>query len=600
MTQSSIPDLGNIVEMTCAEAFLRAAAACGISVVFDYPGGAQLLLNDNLGRLVKEGLLKRYRTRHEQQAGHMAEGYNGASGDIAMVLATSGPGATNIITPVADAKMDSFGLLAVTGQVATTAIGTDAFQEAPVANLMYPLTKWNTMLLSTSDVLSAVQFGARYARDGRQGPVSIDFPKDIAAQKISVDITQLGKIPDTQKKHIPHVPALNGLDEVLDWISKAERPAFYIGGGVISGNASEELTMLAHALEIPVFTTLKGLGAYPADWNDTLWMGMTGMHGTVAANYALHRADLLLAFGARFDDRVVGDPQRFAPQAKIVHVDIDDVELGKVFHSGDKSRPPMKHIHADVKYVLSELLSAYDTGKLYRGDYLNWRQYLGDKKQKYPIAYTPDSRGILPQQVIATIYELAHELGYDDAIITTGVGQHQMFAAQYFSLQKPRSFITSGGLGTMGFGMPAAVGAQIARPNALVVCIDGDGSNEMTFQSLATMADYDGIPVKTVIINDSRLGMVTQWQDGFYDGRHSGSINNPPDFVKIADAYGVEGRRVTADDREHLKLILKEALTTEGPYLLDVACLHTEVYPFIPSGGSLNDLIIGPNNRKVQ
>lgn len=554
------------VDMTGAKKVIETLKQLGVDTVFGYPGGAILPIYD---ALYQSGI-RHILTRHEQAAIHAAEGYAKATGRVGTVIATSGPGATNLVTGIADAYMDSVPLVVITGQVASSFIGTDAFQEVDVIGITAPVTKYSFQARTPEELPSLLAEAYQIASTGRPGPVLIDIPKDIA----STHCIYQTALPATKriKQTISEIDR-DQMEAIRQAISQAKRPLLYIGGGIISGNASEELRRFAKETGIPVCSTLMGLGAYPPD--DSLFLGMLGMHGTYAANMAVYHCDLLLACGVRFDDRVTGKLERFSPQSTKIHIDIDPSELGKIV-------PVDYSLVCDVKTALQALSLPSPIP-----DCENWRTQVQQWTHEYPLLYDQDqARALKPQFVI----DLLSNITDGNAIVTTEVGQHQMWAAHYYRAKKPRTFLTSGGLGTMGFGFPAAIGAQIAMPESTVVCIAGDASFQMNIQELQTIAELN-IPVKVFIINNRFLGMVRQWQEMFYENRLSESQIGGPDFVKVAEAFCVKGlRAATVADAE---LVIQEALAHPGPVVVDFLVEESEnVFPMVPPGRANSELIV--------
>lgn len=556
--------------ITGSEILLRSLLLEGVECVFGYPGGAVLYIYDAM-----YGFDDFYHllTRHEQGAIHAADGYARASGKVGVCIATSGPGATNTVTGIATAYMDSVPLVVITGNVATSLIGTDAFQEADITGITMPITKHSYLVRDAADLPRVIHEAFHIANSGRKGPVLIDIPKDVSAQKVTFEPTQS---VDLRGYHPTVVPNRLQLDKLVAAVSEAERPVILAGGGVIYSGGYESLYEFVNRSGIPVTTTLLGLGSFPSGHD--LWMGMPGMHGTYTANQAIQQADLLICIGARFDDRVTGRLDGFAPYAKIVHIDIDPAEIGK----NVKTDIP---IVGDVKTVL-EMLNPM-VGYSSKAD--AWRAQIISWKQEKPFKYIDSEEdGLKPQWVI----ELLNDTTQGEAIVTTDVGQHQMWTAQYYKFSHPRSFITSGGLGTMGFGFPAAIGAQMAHPDRLVISINGDGGMQMCAQELAICA-INKIPVKIVVINNQVLGMVRQWQELIYDNRYSHiDLAGSPDFVKLAEAYGVKGLR--ASSKEEAEQAWQEALDTDGPVLVEFVVRKEEnVYPMVPQGSTIDQMLMG-------
>lgn len=547
---------------------LACLEAENVEVIFGLPGGAVLTLYDEI---YKKGL-KHILTRHEQGAVHAADGYARASGKPGVVVATSGPGATNLVTGIATAYMDSVPLIAITGQVARPLIGTDAFQEADITGITLPITKHNFLVKSAEEIPWVFKKAFHIANTGRKGPVLIDLPKDVQVEEGEFSYPSKIEIAGYKPTYEGHP---GQIAKAAAAIHKAKSPLIYSGGGVISSGAGEELLELSRKNSIPLTTTLTGLGSVPSDYE--LFLGMPGMHGTFAANHALNECDLLIAIGVRFDDRVTGKLETFAPRAKIIHIDIDPAEIGK-------NVVPDIPIVGDVKLVLKELLR-----KIKTGDYSGWCEKVLGWKKSHPLRYRDEPGCALkPQRVIEEICRLTE----GDAIITTDVGQHQMWAAHFCRLKAPRTFISSGGLGTMGFGFPAAIGAQVAFPERRVICISGDGSFQMNSQELATAVVYN-LPVKVAIINNQYLGMVRQWQKFFYGGRYSQScLKGSPDFVRLAEAYGAKGLRATT--QEEIVPVIQEALATPGPVVMDFQVDPEEnVLPMVAPNTSIVEMIGG-------
>lgn len=566
---------GAPVEMTGAEAVVRSLEMLGITDVFGLPGGAILPVYDPL---LDSRKLRHILVRHEQGAGHAAEGYASSSGKLGVAIATSGPGATNLVTAIADAHMDSVPILAITGQVFSNLMGTDAFQEADIVGITMPVTKHSFLVKRAEEIPATIAAAYHIATTGRPGPVLVDITKDAQQAKFSfrwppkVDLP--GYRPIT-KAHGKQVAAAAQL------LADAKRPVLYVGGGIIRSGASDELIALAEATNTPVVTTLMARGAFPD--SHTQHLGMPGMHGTVPAVIALQEADLLVSLGARFDDRVTGKSALFAPNAKIVHVDIDPAEISKI-------RTADVPIVGDLKDVLVDLLAAYgQVTAAAKPDLDEWWATLDGLRSEFPLGFTKPSDGLLaPQYVIQRIGELTGPEG----VYAAGVGQHQMWAAQFIKYERPNSWLNSGGAGTMGYAVPAAMGAKVAEPHRTVWAIDGDGCFQMTNQELATCT-LNEIPIKVAIINNSSLGMVRQWQTLFYDGRYSNTDLNTghdtarvPDFVALAEAYGALGIRVTKE--EEVDAAIKLALeTNDRPVVIDfVVSADAMVWPMVPQGVS--------------
>ena len=559
--------------LTGSGAILRSLENLGVTDVFGLPGGAIMPFYDEL---MASTAIRHILVRHEQGAGHAAEGYASSSGRVGVAIATSGPGATNLVTAIADAYMDSVPLIAITGQVFSWLIGSDGFQEIDIVGITMPITKHSFLVKTPEEVPAAIASAYQIATTGRPGPVLIDITKD--AQQNSAPFIWPPKLDlpgyrPVVKAHGKQVVAAAQL------LAEAERPVFYVGGGVIRANASKELLELATKVGAPVVTTLMARGAFPD--SNPLHLGMPGMHGSVPAVLALQESDLIISLGARFDDRVTGKPSEFAPHAKIVHVDIDPAEIGKI-------RAADVPIVGDAKDVIIDLTAAFaDASKKSTPDYSAWWTRLETLRSQYPLGYTMPDDGLLsPQQIIQRIGELTGP----EAVYAAGVGQHQMWAAQFIKYERPNAWLNSGGAGTMGYGVPAAMGAKVANPDRVVWAIDGDGCFQMTNQELATCTIND-IPIKVAIINNSSLGMVRQWQTLFYDGRHSFTDLNTghgtrmiPDFVKLGEAYGCLAIRVTKP--EEIDPAIKLALeTNDRPVVIDfIVSRDAMVWPMVPQG----------------
>ncbi|MCP3740312.1 acetolactate synthase large subunit [Rossellomorea sp. BNER] len=557
-------DRANTGKVTGAEHVIQSLEELGVTTVFGYPGGAILPIYDALYGSKLHHIL----TRHEQAAIHAAEGYARASGKVGVVFATSGPGATNLVTGLADAYMDSVPIVVITGQVTTSLIGKDGFQEADVVGITMPVTKHNYQVRDVNQLSRVMQEAYYIAKSGRPGPVLIDIPKDVQSDIITSFFAGEWSIPGYKPKLEPD---RKQLEDVAIAISKAKRPLLYVGGGIINAEASEELLAFANQSRIPIVSTLMGLGAYPP--GDPLYLGMLGMHGTYTANMAVTECDLLLAFGVRFDDRVTGKLELFSPHSIKVHIDIDPAELNK----NVKVDYP---IAADLKQALQVLV---DMSVHCQTD--TWVKEVRMWQEEYPLSYELEESKLKPQCVI----DLVSELTKGEAIVTTEVGQHQMWAAHFYRAKMPRTFLTSGGLGTMGFGFPAAVGAQLAADDKLVVCIAGDASFQMNIQELQTIAE-NNIPVKVFIINNHFLGMVRQWQEMFYENRLSESKIGSPDFVKVAEAYGVKGLRAATPSEA--KQAIQEAFRHQGPVVVDFHVEEEEnVFPMVPPNKGNHEMV---------
>lgn len=551
------------MKMTGAQILLECLEREGVEVIFGYPGGQVIPIFDAL----YDSKIRNILVRHEQGAAHAAEGYARSTGKVGVCLATSGPGATNLVTGIADAYMDSVPMVAITGQVPTFLIGCDSFQEADITGITLPITKHNYLVKDIKDLPRVIKEAFYIANTGRPGPVLIDLAKDVNLQTAKFEYPETVDLPGYKPNYVGNARQVKDAAEA---IKKAERPLLYVGGGVVASGAHAELRKLAEKMDIPVTTTLMGLTAFPSE--HPLSLGMLGMHGTAYANFAVCEADLLIAVGARFDDRVTGHLESFAPKAKIVHIDIDPAEIGK---NVAVDIP----IVGDVKNVLEMLLE-----KLTNRSNPKWRRQIEEWKREYPLKY--QDTGLKPQRVIEEIYRLTK----GEAIICTEVGQHQMWTAQYYKFSHPRSLITSGGLGTMGFGFPAAIGAQVGNPDRLVIDIAGDGSFQMNIQELGT-AVANNIPVKVIIINNFYLGMVRQWQEFFFNKRYSGTVlEHNPDFVKIAEAYGATGFRI--ERVEDLAETLVKAFATPGPVVVDCRVEREEnVLPMVPANQPIDQMI---------
>ena len=548
-----------------AQIFVDSLIEHGVNTVFGFPGGVLLPIYDCLF----DSKIRHILTRHEQGAIHAADAYARATGKVGICIATSGPGATNLVTGLANAFMDSSPVIAFTGQVPTKMLGIDSFQESDIYGISIPITKYNYLVKDVDNLKNVIDEAFYLALTGRPGPILIDLPKDVQINETSQWETKKSILPCYQQiNKVNH----KQIDLAADAINRAERPLCYIGGGVIISQAHELLFQLVKKANIPVCNTLMGKGAYPE--TDKLSLGMLGMHGTKYANYAVGETDLLIGIGARFDDRVTGNVERFATGAKIIHIDIDPAEIGKII----KVNIP---IVGDAKDVLALLNT-----KIEKNDRAAWVAKIVELKSKYPLCYKKDTDEIKPQYVVEQIYDATG----GDAIITTEVGQNQMWAAQYYKTSKPRTFITSGGLGTMGFGFPAAIGAKIACPDKIVFDIAGDGSFQMTIQELATAVQHKA-NIKVAILNNGYLGMVRQWQEMFFNSRYSQTDIGPsPDFVKIAQGYGAFGILVTK--KEEVRSAIDEAISIDKPVVIDFHVSKLEnVFPMVPPGGAINQML---------
>ncbi|MDO5682755.1 MAG: acetolactate synthase large subunit [Propionibacteriaceae bacterium] len=560
--------------MTGSQALVKSLEMAGVEVVFGIPGGAILPAYDPLfdSKIVRHILV-----RHEQGAGHAAQGYAVATGRVGVCMATSGPGATNLVTPLADAYMDSVPIVAITGQVSSKAIGTDAFQEADIRGITMPITKHNFLVTRAEDIATAIAEAFHIALSGRPGPVLVDISKDALQSMCDFEWPKGLDLPGYRPNTKPHGKQIR---EAARLIAEAQRPTLYVGGGVVKAQAFEELRELVELTGIPLVTTLMARGAVPD--SHPLHMGMPGMHGSVAAVGALQRSDLLIALGTRFDDRVTGELSSFAPDAKIIHADIDPAEISKNRHADVP-------IVGDVKEVISQLVTRLKEAE--QSDYTAWVAYLDEMKKRYPTGYDePEDGSLSPQYVIQRIGEITGP----DAYYAAGVGQHQMWAAHFLPFETPGRWLNSGGLGTMGYCVPAAMGAQVAHPGEVVWGIDGDGCFQMTNQELVTCA-LEGIPVKIAVINNESLGMVRQWQTLFYGGRYSNTDLNSwriPDFPKLAEAMGCVGLR--AESRDQVDDVIKQALAINDRPVVVEFVVHKDamVWPMVPAGTSNNDIQI--------
>ncbi|WP_188694253.1 acetolactate synthase large subunit [Pullulanibacillus camelliae] len=551
---------------TGADVLMQTLIDEGVEIIFGYPGGAVLPIYDALYRTELRHILP----RHEQGAIHAAEGYARISGKPGVVIGTSGPGATNLVTGIADAMMDSLPLVVFTGQVARGVIGTDAFQEADVMGITTPITKHNYQIQELEDLPRIVKEAFHIATTGRPGPVVVDIPKDISSELVEPLVPEDIHLPGYQPNYLPNLLQVKKLAEA---IHHAERPVILAGAGIIHSGASAELLELVESQGIPVANTLLGLGSFPADHG--LFLGMAGMHGTYAANMALYDADLLINFGARFDDRLTGNLQHFAKKAIVAHIDIDPAEIGK---NVETAIP----IVADAKETLKALLKEVGSAP----SITEWVEKLKTDQVKFPLWYNTDNDILSPQYVV----ERLHKVTNGEAIVVTDVGQHQMWAAQYYSFKEPKKWVTSGGLGTMGFGFPAAIGAQLAAPDKTVIALVGDGGFQMTLQELSVLQEHR-LPVKIIIVNNTSLGMVRQWQHAFYGGRYSQSkIPVQPDFVKLAESYDIRGFKV--ETAEALQEVFSKTLLDTEPVLIDCRVNPEEIVtPMVAPGAGIHEMI---------
>ncbi len=589
MATASKPRTTNTQRMTTgADVVVQSLVNHGVEMIFAYPGGASMPLHQALTRFKDQ--IRTILPRHEQGGAFAAQGYARTTGRPGVCMATSGPGALNLVTAIADAKMDSIPLVAITGQVGTPVIGTDAFQETPIVEVCRGITKHHYLVTDPADLTRVMKEAFHIASTGRPGPVLVDVPKNVQMATFVPDYDAPMQLPGYRAKVRQALP--EQIQQIAAAIKRSKRPVIYAGGGVISGEASAELRELVKKTKIPVTMTLMGLGAYPG--TETLSLDMLGMHGTVYSNYAVNEADLLLAFGVRFDDRVTGKVSEFAKHGFIVHIDVDPSEINK-----------NKEVHipvvSDIKYALAELNKIVEAPE----DLSKWHKQIADWKEADPLKFDTSFDGILPQHAIS---ELSRITRGEDTIITVGVGQHQMWAAQHYKFMHPRTWMSSSGLGTMGFGLPSAMGAKAAHPDKLVVDIDGDGSFLMNVQELATCF-CEKLPVKVLLLNNQHLGMVVQWEDRFFAGNRAntylGPIDNPeavgkgngigpqqryPDFVSIAKGFGCGARHISK--KSELTDAIKEMIAYPGPFVLDVQVPYQEhVLPMIPAGMTVKDLI---------
>ena len=567
--------------MRAVDATLACLKRAGVNAIFGLPGGPVIPLFDALH---DDPDIRTYLVRHEQGAGHMAEGYAKATGRVGVCTATSGPGATNLVTPIADAYMDSVPLLAITGQVGASRVGTDAFQEADIVGITLPIVKHSYLIKEAADLPQALTEAIHVARSGRPGPVLVDVCVDQWAKEVE-DYASDGPPPMPGYRPPTGAGHPRQLAAAARALAGAERPVIYAGGGIITGEAAAELTRLSELTGIPVTTTLMGLGGFPG--THPLFIGMPGMHGIAAATYAFQASDAVLAVGVRFDERVLSTVMNeWAPKAKIIHIDVDPAEISKnrAAHIGiaGEAAPALAPL-ADAYAALPEG-EGHDPGRR-----AAWVEQIAAWKRQHPYQVDEDAGTIQPQQVVQALYRITR----GQAIICTDVGQHQMWAAQHYLFDRPRRWLTSGGLGTMGFGLPAAIGAQVALPDELVIDIAGDGSFEMTLQELSTVQMY-GLPVKVVILNNGYLGMVRQWQELFWQGRYAGTSFEPfqPSFARLAEAYGIPG--ITVREPAELEDALREALASDGPALVDVHVNPmAKVFPMVPQGKGPDAIIVG-------
>ncbi len=562
------------MKLTGAQILIKMIKSEGVDTIFGYPGGAVIDIYDELANHPD---LRHILVRHEQGAVHSADAYARAKGDVGVSLVTSGPGATNTVTGIASAYLDSVPIVVFTGQVNSALIGNDAFQEVDIVGITRPCTKHNYLVKHVEDLARTIKEAFYIARTGRPGPVLVDLPKDVMTA--TIEFEEPGEIHI--KSYRPtYSPNRKQLTKVVELIKQAKRPLIFAGGGVVLSKSSDEITKLAKMADIPVTASLMGLGTFPG--SDPLWLGMPGMHGTYRANMSIGSCDLMIAAGVRFDDRVTGRIEKFAPNAKIVQIDIDPTSI----HKNVSVDCPIVGDCKKTLALLNELLEKEDSSEV-RGDRSEWLGQIDEWKSTMPLRYDQDDEIIKPQFVIETL----HELTKGNAIITTEVGQNQMWTAQYYDFDKPNHFITSGGLGVMGFGLPAAIGAKAACPDKLVVDVAGDGSIQMNIQELTTSLEA-GLPVKVVILNNRYLGMVRQWQDLFYNKRYSSTpMECAPDFVKLAEAYGATGMR--ASKPSEVRETLEKGLAAEGTVIMEFLVEREEmVYPMVPAGGAITEMLL--------
>jgi acetolactate synthase-1/2/3 large subunit len=572
------------MKMLGSDAILRSLEAEGVEVAFGIPGGAILPLYDAFARGTT---VRHVLARHEQGAGHMAEGYARASGRVGVAIATSGPGVTNLVTPIADAWMDSTPLVCITGQVRSSLIGTDAFQETDATGITLPIVKHSWLVQDVEELPHVLKAAFHVARSGRCGPVLVDVAKDVQEAEIEYAYPPRVDLPGWRPPASVHPRQVR---EAAAAVLAASRPVLYVGGGAINGDACDELRDLAETAGLPVITTLMAKGAFPD--SHPLCYGPPGMHGSKWANWGLNRADLLVAVGARFDDRVTGKLSAFAPGAKVIHFDVDPAEIGKLRHADIPVAGPLKLGLAELAEELRRQAGPGHAGPV------AWRRQLDEWRESYPYRYARGVDYLKPQAVLEALRDLT--AGRDDVVWTTGVGQHQMWAMQYLVCDRPRTFVTSGGLGTMGYGLPAAIGAKAARPDATVICVDGDGCFQMTSQELATSV-LEGLPVVAVIVNNGWLGMVRQWQEMFYDERFSQThlTHQVPDYAQLAEAYGAAGFTIESED--DLEGVLEEALACGRTAVVDARCDPAEkCFPMIPAGAAATDVLEFPEEEAVE
>lgn len=554
------------MKLTGAEITIKLLERCGIKIIAGIPGGTNLPLYDSL----LSSNIKHILARHEQGAAFIAQGIARSTGKAAVCFATSGPGATNLLTAIADAKLDSVPIIAITGQVPYSYVGTDSFQEVDIYGLTIPITKHNFLVRSVEELFTIIPEAFKIAESGRQGPVLVDIPKNIQSEEFEFD-----KWPEISSYEEENFLDDSLVSKAAKMINEAERPILYIGGGITNSDSGKALYEFAKKNNIPVTSTLMGFGNFPID--DPLFMGMLGMHGARYTNLLLNKADLLLAFGVRFDDRAIGNVNKFCPDARIIHIDIDDAEIDKIKKSN-------LSICENVGIVLNKIIPLVE-----KNERKDWINYIESVKREKPMIFPDEEDSFHPINIIKTVSKLVKE----DTIITTDVGQHQMWTAQAYPVKRPRTFLTSGGLGTMGFGLPTAIGAAVANPDKQVVCFSGDGSFLMNIQELATLADLK-LNLKIIILNNGHLGLVRQQQQLFYNEHYMASrfITNP-DFAKISEGFNVKGYNINKDN-DNLNEILNEAFSSEGPCLINISIeSFKNVYPMVPPGGGISEMIGG-------
>ena len=568
-------------EITGAEILLECLKKEKVDTLFCYPGGVVLKIFDVL---YEQKDIRMILPRHEQGGVHMADGYARSTGKVGCALVTSGPGATNTVTGLATAYMDSIPIVVITGQVPTALIGNDAFQEADIVGITRPCTKYNFLVKDVKDIAQTIREAFYLAASGRPGPVLIDLPRDVVTNKAEFHWPE--KIDIRSYK-----PSVTGnkwqIKQAAEAIAKAKKPVLYIGGGVILSNAAPEILEFAELTKIPVAHTLMGVGGFPG--THPLSLGMLGMHGTYYANMSVHNSDLIIAIGARFDDRVTGKVEGFAPEAKIIHIDVDPTSIRKNVRVDIPVVGDVKHVMTDLNKEVKTIKEPWEAIRK------SWLKQIDAWRAERPLSYEYSDEVIKPQYVVEKLYELTG----GDAIIVTDVGQHQMWAAQFFKIDRPRTFLSSGGLGTMGYGFPAAIGAKVAHPDKMVFSISGDGSIQMNIQELATSVE-NNIPVKVVILNNRFLGMVRQWQELFYQERYSASdLGSTPDFVKVAEAYGAIGLR--AQKPSEVVSVLKEGIKAKKTVFMEfVIDRYEKVFPMVPAGASIHEMIFGEEKKKEE